>query len=96
MPGMLLVPAVRAGQLEPPGRALAPPEADYEYSFKQSQAEELYRAGNFQDAARVYSGLIGTHPEAGSAFLRRGDCYASLEDFDMAIADSMSGAARSW
>jgi tetratricopeptide (TPR) repeat protein len=67
------------------GRAPTPDVGPQHAFFK--RAEELYRAGNYRDAAAVYSGLIETHPDVEAAYLRRGDCYCSLNEFDLALAD---------
>ena len=72
-------------QLGPQGPVPMPAERDYDYSLK--QAEDFYRGGNYQDAAGIYSDLIERYPKIPAAYLRRGDCYAVLRDFDMAIAD---------
>ncbi len=64
-----------------------PIEAVHNDALSFKKAEDLYRAGNHRGAAEIYSDLIERHPESRTAYLRRGDCYVSQQQFDKAIAD---------
>ena len=89
------------------GPAPRPDETEIESFFKREKAEDSYRGGNYKAAADIYTDLIASRPRARSAYLRRGDCYASLHDFDRAIddfgtairlmpSDPRARLARSW
>ncbi len=64
-----------------------PVEPGPDYAFFSKLADDFYRAGNYQDAARVYSDLIERYPKVRASYLRRGDCFASQKQFDKAIGD---------
>jgi tetratricopeptide (TPR) repeat protein len=95
----LVIPAVRIPPLEGEGvvdenrlkqlgaQAERPIEAEHGDAVSFKNGEELYRAGNYRQAAEIYSDLIARFPESRTAYLRRGDCYASQRQFDKAIAD---------
>jgi tetratricopeptide (TPR) repeat protein len=85
LPGVRILGPDRLRQLGLQGPVPMPAERDYDYSLK--QAEDFYREENYQDAAGIYSDLIERYPKIPAAYLRRGDCYAALRDFDRAIAD---------
>ena len=73
------------GQLVPKPRPAIADGIEYNYLFK--EADDAYRVGNYQEAAGIYLDLITKYPRAMAAYLRRGDCYLMLQDFDKAIAD---------
>jgi tetratricopeptide (TPR) repeat protein len=95
------------GQRQPAAEAEPPvePAPDYPLFFK--LADDFYRAGKYADAGQMYSDLIKRYPRVRASYLRRGDCFASLQQFDKAIADfttaitlapddSRAFLARSW
>ncbi len=85
IPGLRIAVPDRVRPLGDPGPAPTADASDYDDSFQ--KAEDSYREGNYQDAAGIYSDLIARDPKVRAAYLRRGDCYASLRDFDKAIVD---------
>ena len=74
-----------ARELAPGGPAPIPNDRGYDYFFK--LGDDFYRGGHYKEAAVIYSDLIERYPNARTAYLRRGDCYGSMQDFDLAIAD---------
>ena len=85
LPALGVSNAKRVTQLASTVSAPMPVDQAYHYFLK--KAEDVYRAGNYPEAAGMYSELIEKYPKARTPYLRRGDCYASLEEFDRAIAD---------
>ena len=75
------------GQRQPGAEAERPVEVAPDYFFFFKLAEDFYRAGKYADAGQIYSDLIERYPKAKASYLRRGDCFASLQLFDKAIAD---------
>jgi tetratricopeptide (TPR) repeat protein len=73
------------GQLGQVDRAPLRDERGYDYFSK--KAEDSYRGGHYKEAAALFSELIERYPNARAAYLRRGDCFGSLQEFDLAIAD---------
>jgi tetratricopeptide (TPR) repeat protein len=75
------------GQRQPRAEAEPPAEAAPDYVFFFKLADDFYRAGKYADAGQIYSDLIERYPKAKASYLRRGDCFASVQEFDKAIAD---------
>ena len=75
------------GRRQPVAEAERPVEVAPDYVFFFKLAEDFYRAGKYADAGQIYSDLIERYPKAKASYLRRGDCLASLQLFDKAIAD---------
>ncbi len=75
------------GRRQPAAEAEPPVEAAPDYVFFFKLADDFYRAGKYADAGQIYSELIERYPKAKASYLRRGDCFASIQQFDKAIAD---------
>jgi tetratricopeptide (TPR) repeat protein len=75
----------RVKEPAPAGPAPIPNDRGYEYFLR--LAEDFYRGGHYKEAASIFSELIERNPSARMAYLRRGDCFGSMQNFDGAIAD---------
>jgi len=51
------------------------------------KAELLFSEGNYQDAAALYTKVLGSDPENMNAYLRRGFCFSVLKEYDRSISD---------
>ena len=75
------------GHNQPGAEAEPSVEAAPDYVFFFKLADDFYRAGKYADAGQIYSDLIERYPKARTTYLRRGDCFASVQEYDKAIAD---------
>ena len=50
-------------------------------------ADELYNAGEYQEALDMYSDVLAADPQDYYAYGQRGDCYRMLSRYDEAIGD---------
>ncbi|OHD76031.1 MAG: hypothetical protein A2V99_09285 [Spirochaetes bacterium RBG_16_67_19] len=50
-------------------------------------ADELYNAGEYQEAIAAYGQVLAADPQDSYAYGQRGDCYRLLSRYDEAIAD---------
>jgi tetratricopeptide (TPR) repeat protein len=81
------------GQRQPRAEAEPPVEPAPDYVFFFKLADDFYRAEKYAEAGQIYSDLIERYPKAKASYLRRGDCFGSLQLFDKAIADFTTAIA---